>query len=87
MSEEFLDQLQGRIIAQELITRGLVCSFVMDFDDPETALQKLRQELLASLQHIERRVDEESDAVWGHAADALNLEFDQVAKRVRENPK
>ena len=85
VSEEFLDQLQGRVIAQELITRGFLCNLVMDFDDPEAALENLRRQMLASLQHIERPVNEESDAIWCHAADALNREFNQVATRVHNN--
>ncbi len=86
MSDHYdnLAHLQGRIIAQELFMRGVIVKVVMDFDDPEAALELLRSELLASLQNIERPLGSGEDEIWGHAADALNMEFKQITIRLRD---
>lgn len=78
-----LENLQGRIIALELLMRCWLTGEAMSSDDPLTTIQAMRDEMLGSLQNTTRPIDDASDAIWGEAADALNDTFEQAAVRVR----
>ena len=79
------DTLQGRIIALELITRGLMTKIALDSNTkPSVYIEGWRKEMFSSLQLMERPYDAESDRIWAQAVAALNLQFDEVAKRARD---
>ncbi len=82
MNDSDFEKLQGRIIALEILMRGFIWNLVSEYDDPKSALERLKSGMLASLQHIERPLNESADATWGHAADALCEQFDAVAHRI-----
>jgi hypothetical protein len=78
------EHLQGRIIALELFIRAFLTDFVMDrYEDPEDGVERLHRDFVASLQHLERPLDDVSDRVWAHVANAIDAQFEGVAMRVR----
>lgn len=85
-NDAHLEHLQGRIIALELFMRGVLANFVAEDDDPEATIQRLRSEMIGSLQHVERPLNDAADRIWGHAADALHMQFDEVLNRLRNLP-
>lgn len=78
-----LEHLQGRIIALELLMRSWLAGEALAADSPLSAIEAMRNDTLATLQHVNRPINEEADAIWGEAADALNDHFEQAAARVR----
>jgi hypothetical protein len=83
-TEEHLELLQGRIIALEELVTGLLTIAALNADpvDPVDRVRRMRATVLGSLQNVDRPIDEVSDRIWGHAVDALNRRFDNIAKRV-----
>jgi len=82
MRREFETTMQGRILAVELLVRGLLTEKLVSQPDPPEAGERLKSKCLASLQHIEQPAEEYSDQVWEAAANALRLQFDQVIRRL-----
>jgi hypothetical protein len=77
--DDHLNYLQGRIIALELLVRGMLSNMIAT----SQRVPEFRTGTLASLQMVERPIDEESDAIWGHASAALMEMFEQVEHRLR----
>ena len=76
------EQLQGRIVALELAMRALIVDFAMRIDSDPEVVEKMRQEMMSSLQFATRPVGESEDETWSHAVDALNELFDEAKKRI-----
>ena len=73
---------QGRIVALELLIRSLMTGVVMDAGRNSVFVGEMRDEMLASLQLIQRDIGPYEDAVWSEATDALRSQFFEVGKRV-----
>lgn len=82
MAHDFQEEMQGRIIALELLMRGLLTDVTCRNSQPLKTAKRLSSEFLASLQNINRDVSEYDDRVWERAADAMRSTFDQVIQRV-----
>ena len=87
MSEIHVQRLQGRIIALELLVRGLLTNFACDNKRPLATAKKMKSEFLASLQNIDRQIGVYEDTVWEAASDQLHLTFDQVIQRIEYQQK
>jgi hypothetical protein len=74
--------LHGRIVALELLVRSLMTVMVMEGGNGTVFVGKMRDEMLASLQLIQRDLGEYEDDVWGEAADALRSQFFELGKRI-----
>ena len=82
--EGHLNNLQGRIIALELLMRGFIAKTAGDSQpgDPIAFLDEWKKAMFQSAQNLNRPVDEYADDVWGEAISALNLTFDSVKERL-----
>ena len=74
--------LHGRIVALELLLRGIMTRSVMEDGKGSDFVAELRDEMLASLQLIQRDVGAYEDEVWSAASDALRSQFFEISKRV-----
>jgi hypothetical protein len=81
-SDDHLINLQARVIALELLVRALLTDFALKSTKPLAGANKLREEFLSSLQHLQRPVGEYEDAVWASAADHMRQTLDQVIERI-----
>jgi hypothetical protein len=82
--KDFLNHLQGRIVALELLMRNVLATEVIKTSDPIRSLQQTKNVLFGSLQKAERPADETFDAIWSEAVEALKMTFDQTEIRLRE---
>ncbi len=82
MSRSFDVEMQGRIIALELLVRGLLAEAVNRTDQPVEAATRMKSSMLASLQNVTRPVNDYSDQIWEAAADALRRQLDDVIHRI-----
>jgi hypothetical protein len=78
-----LIDLQGRIIALELMMRAWLAGEALKKPDPVSSLRETKSALYTSLQGIDRPYDEVSDAIWSQAIEALDLLFEQAEFRVK----
>ncbi|MER8394942.1 hypothetical protein NKH10_23990 [Mesorhizobium sp. M1340] len=83
MDEEYHASIQGRIIAIELLMRGLLAAHITQQSEPLVTLSTTRQSFFATLQNLERPIDSEADLIWEKAADALEETFRELEIRVR----
>ena len=81
-NDDHLVHLQGRIIALEFMMRGFLVGEMMKKQDPLSSLSEFKSGLFASLQHLDRPLDERSDAVWSEAVAAFEQLFAQTAQRL-----
>lgn len=82
MDEETQLYYAGRVIAMELVLRGLMTAFADQNGLDEEGVRQWRSDTLSSLQHLERDVDPQSDEIWGYAVQSLESLFEQVAHRL-----
>jgi hypothetical protein len=74
--------LQGRIVALEILVRGYLFNVVSESADPVQAVADLRQMMTMGFQTVGRPIDEYSDAVMEAAGKAINSQCDEVLKRI-----
>jgi hypothetical protein len=79
----FLNRLQGRIIALELLMDGVLMNLVRTTADPAATLAGVRQAMIAGLQLLERPVGDEEDEIWDFAMQALEMRFGNVENRLQ----
>lgn len=77
-----LDNLQGRILAEEMISRMVLVGFVSSQKDPLAAIKQMKHDFISSLQILERPIGPGYDEVWEEAAKAIELTFEQAQLRV-----
>ena len=82
-NDDDLFDLQGRIIALELMVRSWLAGEAMKKPDPVSSLRETKRALYSSLQNLDRPHDETSDAIWSEAVEALDLLFEQTEMRVK----
>jgi hypothetical protein len=80
--QKYLETLQGRIIALELIATTYLAGLALMHSDPPALVDRMRREMFDSLQFAERPIDEASERIWAEAIAALNRRFDQAKQRV-----
>lgn len=76
------ENLQGRIIALELMMRGFLTKEALGAPDSLGAIDQMARELILSLQIVGRPADAHADAVFAEAGDAIRREMAQVRLRV-----
>lgn len=84
MASPQLEPLEGRIIAIELMMRGLLyewCERAGSLND----LAKVRDSLLGSLQNVDRPADERADRIWAEAIQAIRDTFANLENRAEHN--
>jgi hypothetical protein len=79
------DRLFGRVVALDLIVRGVMTNILLQTRDPLAALQQLRQDMLAALQRLTWPANSHTEILNGAVA-AVNEHFDGVAERVGARP-
>jgi hypothetical protein len=79
---DFEIAMQGRIIALELFMRDFLTDLACDSEAPLNNANRIKARFLAALQNLDRPVGDYDDRVWGAAADAARLAFDQVIHRI-----
>lgn len=79
------EDLEGRIIALELLMRGFMAQVAIEnSENPAEFVRGWKSEMLGSLQLMDRPIGDHEDAVWEKTADALNVAFDNVEARLIE---
>lgn len=78
-----IERLEGRIIAQELLSRIVMTALANgQGGDPVQAVDRIRHETFATLQNLQRPVDDRTDRVWELAVESLEEEFTAVRSRL-----
>lgn len=81
--EEWRLSVEGRLVAIEHLLVGIMTTqFGSMLPDPVGQLPDVRRTYFGSLQNLSRDVSAESDLAWEHAVKALNMHFDNVARRL-----
>jgi hypothetical protein len=81
-NQTLLERLEGRIIAQELLSRIVMTALANgQGGDPVKVIDQIRQETFSTLQNLQRPVDDRSDRVWEYAVESLEDEFAAVRSR------
>ena len=76
------DRLYGRVVALDLIVRGIMTNVLFQSRDQISSVERLRQDLLDSLQRLAWPGNVSSEILDG-AVTAVNEHFDGVAERLR----
>lgn len=85
-AKTLLERLEGRILALELLMRGILTASILENNPCDEQLAyalKLRTTFLESLQNLKRPKSESADRVWEASNEALQRMFDQVELRIK----
>ena len=81
--DERFASLEGRIIALELFNRMVLTALANgQGGHPVAVLDRIRADMVSTLQHLDRPLGERSDAVWESAVEAIHEAFDSSRLRL-----